>query len=235
MHIALVEAGTCLPHLLDADPSNAYPDYDISSFGTAHDFLDTLTDHRFDLAIINPKLPDMNCPEFVEQVQARQPELPIVIISENDSPTSAGENSDGVSGYLIRGREEVDLIPEIVGQFQSGTRLTLKRTAAEDVDSATANTPLAEMMAATLQHEINNPLMSILGNVELLLNDPACKDAALADRLRIIETSARRIQEITQRLANLICPIIRQTPAGPMLQLDTVHGRTPKMLSNKSI
>jgi signal transduction histidine kinase len=141
---------------------------------------------------------------------------------------------------LVRGQEDVDLIPQIVGQLNSATRLTLKRAAGEDPDRDTDKMPLAEMMAATLQHEINNPLMSILGNVELLLNHPVCKDAALADRLRIIENSAKRIQDTTQRLANLICPIIRQTPAGPMLQLDNAPARarrapSPKMLSNKSL
>jgi len=240
MHIALVEESRFHASLFERTAAGQHPDCLISSFGTARDFLKTLAIDRFDLAVIDQSLPDMESPEIIKRAHAQHPELPIIIISGDEPETAAGEIKEEVRGYLVKDREDNDLVPKIVGQVNNGRRLTLKRTLGEDIDGRIEHANLAEMMAATLQHEINNPLMTILGNVELLLGDPACRDTALAERLRIIESSARRIQESTQRLANLICPVVRQTPAGPMLQLEKTPGRARQqrsqtVLSNKSI
>jgi len=57
--------------------------------------------------------------------------------------------------------------------------------------------------AVTVNHEINNPLTAILGNVQLLLMHRNDLDDELANKLKTIEASAMRIRDITQRLLNL--------------------------------
>ncbi|RME28174.1 MAG: hypothetical protein D6800_04200, partial [Candidatus Zixiibacteriota bacterium] len=57
--------------------------------------------------------------------------------------------------------------------------------------------------AVTVNHEINNPLTAILGNVQLLLMHRKDLDEDLAGKLKTIEASALRIRDITQRLLNL--------------------------------
>ena len=53
-------------------------------------------------------------------------------------------------------------------------------------------------MAATVQHEINNPLMIIKGNVDLVLNqDPA------NSRLKGIREAVERIRDVTTMLAQI--------------------------------
>jgi signal transduction histidine kinase len=60
--------------------------------------------------------------------------------------------------------------------------------------------------AVTVNHEINNPLTAILGNVQLLLMKRQDLDAELRAKLEVIEISAGRIRDVTQRLLKLTTP-----------------------------
>ena len=57
--------------------------------------------------------------------------------------------------------------------------------------------------AVTVNHEINNPLTAILGNVQLLLLKRGDLDDELKSKLKVIEESASRIREVTQKLMQL--------------------------------
>lgn len=57
--------------------------------------------------------------------------------------------------------------------------------------------------AVTVNHEINNPLTAILGNVQLLLLKNENLDDELKAKLRTIEISAMKIRDVTQRLLKL--------------------------------
>jgi K+-sensing histidine kinase KdpD len=57
--------------------------------------------------------------------------------------------------------------------------------------------------AATVSHEINNPLTAILGNIQLLLLKNENLNEELVKKLKIIEESSLRIKEVTQKLMNI--------------------------------
>ncbi|MEW5797106.1 MAG: histidine kinase dimerization/phospho-acceptor domain-containing protein [Candidatus Zixiibacteriota bacterium] len=57
--------------------------------------------------------------------------------------------------------------------------------------------------AVTVNHEINNPLTAILGNVQLLLMHRKDLDAEVRNKLSVIEESASKIKDVTQKLLRL--------------------------------
>lgn len=57
--------------------------------------------------------------------------------------------------------------------------------------------------AVTVNHEVNNPLTAILGNVQLLLMKRDEMDGDLRRKLEIIEQSAVKIKDVTQKLLRL--------------------------------
>jgi len=57
--------------------------------------------------------------------------------------------------------------------------------------------------AVTVNHEINNPLTAILGNVQLLLLKRDDLDEELRKKLEVIEHSAGRIRDVTLKLMKL--------------------------------
>ena len=61
------------------------------------------------------------------------------------------------------------------------------------------NQVLAQI-AASINHEINNPLTSIIGNIELLLMKGTGMDEVVEQKLKIILKESRRIQKIVEML-----------------------------------
>ncbi|MCP4684144.1 MAG: hypothetical protein GY867_01745 [bacterium] len=57
--------------------------------------------------------------------------------------------------------------------------------------------------AVTVNHEVNNPLTAILGNVQLLLMKRDDLDDDLRRKLEIVEQSAVKIKDVTQKLLKL--------------------------------
>jgi signal transduction histidine kinase len=51
-------------------------------------------------------------------------------------------------------------------------------------------------LAHVFNHEVNNPLMTIIGNTQILLSKSEIKPEELRDKLEAIEDSARRIARV---------------------------------------
>jgi signal transduction histidine kinase len=63
----------------------------------------------------------------------------------------------------------------------------------------------AATIVARVRHEINNPLAALLGQAQLLLREQL--DEKLRKRATIIESQAKRIEEIVGELRDLQTPI----------------------------
>ena len=57
--------------------------------------------------------------------------------------------------------------------------------------------------AVTVNHEVNNPLTAILGNVQLILSRPQGLSDDTLKKLRVVEESALKIKDVTQKLLKL--------------------------------
>ncbi len=57
--------------------------------------------------------------------------------------------------------------------------------------------------AVTVNHEVNNPLTAILGNVQLLLLKRDDLDDELKEKLKVIEEAAMSIKDVTQKLLRM--------------------------------
>lgn len=68
--------------------------------------------------------------------------------------------------------------------------------------------------AAGLNHEINNLLMTIVGNADLLLLTKEELDSETIKRLKRIEENAMEIREIIHALTRIIEPVIVEYPGG---------------------
>ncbi len=74
--------------------------------------------------------------------------------------------------------------------------------------------------AITVNHEVNNPLTAILGNVQLLLLKRDDLDDEVKKKLKSIEESAMKIKDITQRLMHITTPrVVEYTKGTSMLDL----------------
>jgi len=75
--------------------------------------------------------------------------------------------------------------------------------------------------AVTINHEVNNPLTAVLGNVQLLLLNAQELSPDIRGKLKAVEESALRIKEVTQNLMRIIEPsVIEYTTGLKMVDLE---------------
>ncbi len=86
-------------------------------------------------------------------------------------------------------------------------------------------------LTVSLQHEINNPLTSVLAHTQGLLikmqDDPNITLSFISERLRKIESESKRIREILRNLVHITSPIIREyMPGVEMIDITASSTRT---------
>ena len=64
-----------------------------------------------------------------------------------------------------------------------------------------------------VRHDMNGPLTSVLGNVQLLLEDPAVADADVRETLDEIEADVRRLAAMIRRLQEVEAPTDDDAPS----------------------
>lgn len=79
---------------------------------------------------------------------------------------------------------------------------------------AALKTEAVQETAAAINHEINNPLMAVMGNVELLLRKESQIDPETRDKLRRIHEAASRIRQVTQNLMRIVDARYAPYPGG---------------------
>jgi ActR/RegA family two-component response regulator len=224
--IALVEDNRFHAILFERAIVERYPDNAVDIYPSGQACLHALRERPCDLIAIDFHLPDMNGLELLSLVHAEQPDLAAVLITGAGSEQIAAEAiKTGAIDYIAKGDDFVSVVPRIISQAFQKHQLILKNRRLETKARDAEKLEMVTAVASTLNHEINNPLMAVLGNVELLLDDPRMADPALLEKLEMIEKSARRIQDITHQMANLMTTSLRQTPSGPMLKLVQKNSR----------
>lgn len=77
-------------------------------------------------------------------------------------------------------------------------------------------------LAVSVNHEINNPLCSILGNTQLILMEKERLDPRMIRGLENIEKETVRIQEVARRLARISKPVLKEYVDGKEM-IDIEH------------
>jgi len=95
-------------------------------------------------------------------------------------------------------------------------KIKLTRTG-ESKSAQNDGTDIATAMAATLCHEINNPLMTISAVAEVLLNHHKDLEPEIIDKIKVIAVSAERIREATHKLISLDSLKYCETAASKMI------------------
>ena len=102
----------------------------------------------------------------------------------------------------------------------SHPKLLLRRSAPEYSINDPHSLKIVAQTAATLSHEINNPLMTITGIVERLLAMDAGLTSETREKVRQVGEAAARIRNVTERLMEIDALYFRHTAAGLMIDLE---------------
>jgi DNA-binding response OmpR family regulator len=174
------------------------PDYEFLEAGDGAEALQIANKERPNLIILDVMLPQLDgfsvCRELKTKEQTRS--IPVIMLtvkrSINDKVTGLNLGADD---FLSKPFDPRELAARVKSQ------LTIKDLNDQLVQLGKLGA-LREMVVS-LNHEINNPLSSILINAQLLLKRLGENDKEIHDMLTMIIEEGNRIKEITHKLSNL--------------------------------
>lgn len=163
-----------------------------------------------DLILLDLSLPDSHGIETFTKIRSQTPETPVIVLTGLDDETVAIQAAkDGAQDYLVKGQVSSGLLGRSIfyaierhrirGELKRANRKIL-----EHQESLLAEERLRVVlqMAGSTAHELNQPLMGLLGNIELLKmheSEPG-KSAKYLDR---IEEAGTRIASIVKKVQNI--------------------------------
>lgn len=170
-----------------------------------HTVLEALAELRhphYDILIIGHQLPEISIEEFLAILANNSINIPVLIIEHEKTDTATFSDSPESCTYHISADDVPRVLPMIALEAHKRCMLFKEnRMLKTELNKAQGNHKITEI-ALNSNHHINNPLMTILGNTQLLIRDCETSDSKTMARLEKIEKAAKRIQEITLDLAN---------------------------------
>lgn len=157
---------------------------------------------HYNILIIGHQMPEISIDELLSILANNGITIPVLIIDHEIKQYDSGDNS--LDSCVIRlSADDVNrILPLLVMEgYKRCTLFKENQALKSELKKTQGNQKISEI-ALTSNHHINNPLMTILGNTQLLIRDCDSSNSNTMARLEKIEKAAKRIQEITLDLAN---------------------------------
>ncbi|UCE67136.1 MAG: response regulator [Candidatus Zixiibacteriota bacterium] len=164
---------------------------------SAADGMKNLKRKSFDLVITASRLADMTGFELLKGMAEIGGHWPTIILSAPGRGDEAVKYMRiGVYDYIVKDADFPHTLPKAAQRaLDLSYVFNEKRNIVETSIEREWRRGLSRM-AHILNHEVNDPLMAIIGNVQLLLSRTEIKSGELREKLEAIEDSARRIARV---------------------------------------
>ncbi|MFW2331254.1 MAG: response regulator [Nitrospinota bacterium] len=175
---------------------NGHYQVDLASSG--EEALAMIEDNRPDIILLDVIMPGMDGFKTTEKLKLsnKTDSIPIIMI------TSKSEVDDKLKGMKLGANDYVTKPfnpDELIGRVN--TQLRIKRLEKESGDKKELAAVLK--IAAAIQHEINNPLTGIIGNIELLQEWRHLDHDELDQSLDEIAKLSIRVKDIVAKMSSL--------------------------------
>lgn len=158
---------------------------------------------KSDVVLLDNQLPDGTGIDLLPRLLA-QPDPPSVIMvtGEGSEELAANAMRLGAEDYLVKGPQLFEALPRLVERVRRNRLLrTTKAEVERDLVRAERLAAIGEM-TVTLHHELNNPLMGALAEIELQLARPE-PDAEMKTAMGVVRAALLRMRDIVKQAGEL--------------------------------
>ena len=220
MRILLLENNRFHALLIKRELLEKYPQSTVADFRTAGAALEELKQNRYDVAVVDYDSNGCREMAFLNKVRKTDERLALILLAAADTDRlSERALRAGVSEFLIKENSFHLLIPHLIERLTDNSKNSTVPPISEETAAPEDRPDLVDLTVSTLSHEINNPLMTILGESELLLHNGYRLAPEVDRKLRIIEESALRIKTALARIASIRNPVVKRTVSGDLIDL----------------
>lgn len=174
---------------------------DVAVAGSGAAALDS--SHAPDVVLLDHQLPDTTGIDLLPRLLARpDPPSVIMVTGEGGAELAANALRLGAEDYLVKGPKLLAALPGIVERARRNRLLRSTRTEVErELVRAERLAAIGEM-TVTLHHELNNPLMAAMAEVELLLQGSPTMEE-MREALTLVRTALFRMRDIVKQARDL--------------------------------
>jgi DNA-binding response OmpR family regulator len=156
-----------------------------------------------DLVLLDNQLPDMTGVDLLPRLLAHpDPPSVIMVTGEGSEELAANALRLGAEDYLVKGPKLLEALPGLVERVRRNRMLRSTKAAVEHELVRAERLAAIGEMTVTLHHELNNPLMVALSEVELLLAG-GTGDREQRAALQVIRDQMLRMRDIVKRAGDL--------------------------------
>ena len=207
MNILLVDDQKFFLTLYQGLLKEANPSYNFICAETGREAVSKFN-NKVDLIILDYLLPDMDGIQVLLEILAKDPYMPVIIITGAGSESIAtAALKNGAYYYVVKTDEYIKTLPFVVEQGIERKRLIEETRRFEIQRMEVERLAVLKETVATLSHEINNPLTSILMTAQLLRDRHCSKDEHAMQKLSILIENAKRIAEKVVKLSNAVAVV----------------------------
>ena len=207
MNILLVDDQKFFLTLYQGLLKEANPSYNFICAETGREAVSKFN-NKVDLIILDYLLPDMDGIQVLLEILAKDPYMPVIIITGAGSESIAtAALKNGAYDYVVKTDEYIKTLPFVVEQGIERKRLIEETRRFEIQRMEVERLAVLKETVATLSHEINNPLTSILMTAQLLRDRHCSKDEHAMQKLSILIENAKRIAEKVAKLSNAVAVV----------------------------
>ena len=170
--------------------------YEIFSASNGKEAIEIINSKEIDLILTDLKMPEIGGIELMEYVKNKSADIPVIAMTAFASLNSAIEALRlGVYDYLIK-PYEFDMVLIVINRAIERIRLTKKASEVEKLNV------IAEA-AVTLNHEINNPLTGIMGNLELMLDNSPDGKEDVKKAMKVVLENSQKIADVVRKFQTI--------------------------------
>ncbi len=231
IRVILVEPNRYRALLIERELTAAFPSLVLVRFDEVSAAVQELEQAGYDVAIVNGHFPEWQCRQFLDTAHLSRPSMMVILVGRSQNFPSDGTDADCLADEYIIDENTAHLaIPRLIEMWLHQPQPSTSCQVSKNRLSEQTDGDIVNLTVGTLAHEINNPLMTILGATELLLNDVEQLRSDQSGKIRVIRDSARRIAYILSDLTSLDKPVVRDTPSGLIIDRErsVVRNRTSR-------
>jgi len=166
-------------------------------------FLDVVVKEKFDLMLLDLGLPDSSGLETYEKVSKVASNIPVVVLTGlDDEEIAVGAVKKGAQDYLIKGEVDNRTILRSLEYAIERSKLLFRLKKLQGIILQSERIKVLVETAGAAAHEINQPLTSIFGMVEILKKELK-NDTEAQKKLDFILDSANDIKEIIKKMGSI--------------------------------
>ena len=170
--------------------------YEIFSASNGKEAIEIINSKEIDLILTDLKMPEIGGIELMEYVKNKSADIPVIAMTAFASLNSAIEALRlGVYDYLIK-PYEFDMVLIVINRAIERIRLTKKASEVEKLNV------IAEA-AVALNHEINNPLTGIMGNLELMLDNFPDDKEDVKKAMKVVLENSQKIADVVRKFQTI--------------------------------